>query len=89
MLLQFQVRSINDQHIIWKGHHFSGGTEFLVAWPGDRHAMLALSAFVHAMAETDRVAIIRYVKVKSSAPKLACCIPRKRAQLFIFTTSRH
>ncbi|KAH3742839.1 ATP-dependent DNA helicase [Pelomyxa schiedti] len=56
--------------------HYCSSTEILVAWPDDNNSAVALSALIHALEETAKVAIVRYVKTKRSFPKLACCIPK-------------
>ena len=49
--------------------------EVLVSKPGDEKAAIALSAFIHGMAETQSVAIVKYIKRKNSEPKLAVLVP--------------
>eukprot|EP00455_Lapot_gusevi_P048048 TRINITY_DN6592_c0_g2_i3.p1 TRINITY_DN6592_c0_g2~~TRINITY_DN6592_c0_g2_i3.p1 ORF type:complete len:729 (-),score=150.15 TRINITY_DN6592_c0_g2_i3:21-2207(-) len=43
-------------------HFCMGGTEIIVAEPGNNQAAIALSSLVHACFEKDRVAVVRYCK---------------------------
>lgn len=51
--------------------------EMFVAPPGDNDAAVALSALVHALAETGSAAIVRYVKRANALPYLGCLLPRR------------
>lgn len=55
-----------------------GPTEIVVSDPRDSEASVALSALIRALAETEAVIIVRYVKKKGSAPQLGCLTPRKK-----------
>lgn len=61
-----------------EGWHYMGPTEMVVSDPRDSEASAALSALIRALAETEAVMIVRYVKKKGSAPQLGCLTPRKR-----------
>eukprot|EP01119_Soliformovum_irregulare_P022025 TRINITY_DN7445_c0_g1_i3.p1 TRINITY_DN7445_c0_g1~~TRINITY_DN7445_c0_g1_i3.p1 ORF type:complete len:479 (+),score=143.12 TRINITY_DN7445_c0_g1_i3:105-1541(+) len=58
--------------------HFFGNVECFVAPPGDTTAGTALSALIRALAETDSVAIVRYVKRNKSVPHLGVLHPHIR-----------
>lgn len=60
-------------------HHFMGNVECIVPNPSDQAAGTALSALIHALAETDSVAIIRYVKRNKSVPHLGVLSPHIKA----------
>lgn len=60
-------------------HHFMGITECISADPADPHAARALSAFIHALAETDSVAIVRFVKRAKGNPHLGVLSPHIKA----------
>jgi hypothetical protein len=51
-----------------------GKAEYVVPL-NDNHAIVAVSALVHAMAETNSVAIVRWVKRKKGAPILGVLTP--------------
>ena len=50
----------------------------VVPAPGDQPAAIALSALIHALAETDKVAVVRYVARANSAPKIGVCVPHMK-----------
>eukprot|EP01132_Coremiostelium_polycephalum_P004803 gene4803-5989_t len=56
-------------------HYNMTSTEVFVPPPGDKTAEIAFSAFVHGLAETNQVAIIRYVKKNSGSPYLGYLFP--------------
>eukprot|EP01124_Arcella_intermedia_P002349 TRINITY_DN11276_c0_g1_i2.p1 TRINITY_DN11276_c0_g1~~TRINITY_DN11276_c0_g1_i2.p1 ORF type:complete len:527 (-),score=148.05 TRINITY_DN11276_c0_g1_i2:12-1592(-) len=56
-------------------HHYFGNTQVVFPLPGNQPAAEAVSAIVNALAETQSVAIIRYVKSKRSAPMLGVLTP--------------
>jgi ATP-dependent DNA helicase 2 subunit 2 len=56
-------------------YHFMADTEAIVALPTDNCAATALSAIIHAMAETDSCAIVRFVKRKNAPPQLGILTP--------------
>ncbi|PRP79754.1 hypothetical protein PROFUN_12616 [Planoprotostelium fungivorum] len=56
-------------------YHFISTAEQMIANPEDPVAQKALSAIIHALVETDSVAIVRYVKRARSAPHLAVLSP--------------
>ncbi|EGG24234.1 ATP-dependent DNA helicase [Cavenderia fasciculata] len=60
-------------------HHLMGQTEVLVAPPGDQEAALALSGIIHALAETDQVIIVRFVKRSNCSPYLGYLYPHIKA----------
>ncbi|KAF2069356.1 hypothetical protein CYY_009327 [Polysphondylium violaceum] len=53
-----------------------GSSEVFSSVPGDTNSEVALSAFIHALAETDQVMIVRYVKKNSGAPYLGYLLPK-------------
>jgi ATP-dependent DNA helicase 2 subunit 2 len=55
--------------------YFMGNTECMVPPPGDQNAAIAFSSLVHALLETDSVAIVRYVKRANSVPYLGVLCP--------------
>eukprot|EP01117_Protostelium_nocturnum_P014755 TRINITY_DN5645_c0_g1_i1.p1 TRINITY_DN5645_c0_g1~~TRINITY_DN5645_c0_g1_i1.p1 ORF type:complete len:726 (-),score=197.55 TRINITY_DN5645_c0_g1_i1:67-2244(-) len=55
--------------------HFMGTTEMVIPLPADEVAQVALSSLIHALAETESVAIVRYVKRANSIPHLGVLIP--------------
>eukprot|EP01127_Copromyxa_protea_P011894 TRINITY_DN3045_c0_g1_i1.p1 TRINITY_DN3045_c0_g1~~TRINITY_DN3045_c0_g1_i1.p1 ORF type:complete len:657 (-),score=135.16 TRINITY_DN3045_c0_g1_i1:11-1981(-) len=55
-------------------HHYLGRTEYVVPM-ADPHAVMAISALVHAMAETNSVAIVRWVKRNKGSPVLGVLTP--------------
>ena len=57
------------------------GVDCVVPAPDDRVASMALSALVHALGNTGRVAIVRYVKRANSVPTLGVLTPCKSPQL--------
>ncbi|XP_065185037.1 X-ray repair cross-complementing protein 5-like [Sycon ciliatum] len=59
----------------------------VVPAPGDQHAAIAFSALVHALAETDKMAVVRYVARANSAPKIGVCFAHIRPlyECLIFT----
>jgi ATP-dependent DNA helicase 2 subunit 2 len=62
------------------GHHYIGNTECIVVDPRDKEADSAFSAVIHALAETESVAIVRYVKRKGYAPHLGFLAPHIKAE---------
>eukprot|EP01133_Synstelium_polycarpum_P006600 gene6600-7664_t len=56
-------------------HYNMAATEVFVSQPGDKSAKTALSALIHALAETNQVILVRYVKRNSSSPHLAYLFP--------------
>eukprot|EP01094_Clydonella_sp_ATCC50884_P012155 TRINITY_DN2207_c0_g1_i1.p1 TRINITY_DN2207_c0_g1~~TRINITY_DN2207_c0_g1_i1.p1 ORF type:complete len:785 (-),score=247.92 TRINITY_DN2207_c0_g1_i1:306-2513(-) len=62
-------------------HHFLSNSQVCVPRPLDDKAGVALSALIHALAETDSVMIVRYVKMKSSLPALGVMIPKIKADV--------
>ncbi|KYQ93240.1 ATP-dependent DNA helicase [Tieghemostelium lacteum] len=54
-------------------------TEVLVSPPGDTVAESSLSALIHAMAETNQVALVRFVKKANSSPNLGVLTPQIKA----------
>lgn len=56
-----------------------GNIDCIVSNPTDEAAGTALSALIHALAETDSVAIVRYVKRNKSAPHLGVLVPHIKA----------
>jgi hypothetical protein len=57
------------------GNEFMSGVDCVVPAPDNQVASLALSALVHALAHTGRVAIVRYVKRANSPPTLGVLTP--------------
>jgi ATP-dependent DNA helicase 2 subunit 2 len=57
-------------------HHYMTTVDCIVSLPSDESAAVALSALIHALAETNRVAIVRFVKRANSAPLLGVLTPR-------------
>ena len=55
--------------------HYMGNAELLVPQPGDQAAATAVSALAHAMYETERYAIVRFVKRMNSTPHLGALLP--------------
>lgn len=49
--------------------------EVFVSPPGDSPSSVALSALVHALAETESIGVVRYVKRARSFPHLGVVIP--------------
>lgn len=56
-------------------NEFMAGVDCVVPAPDDRVASMALSALVHALGNTGRVAIVRYVKRANSVPTLGVLTP--------------
>jgi ATP-dependent DNA helicase 2 subunit 2 len=56
-------------------HHYQADVECIVSLPGDSDAATALSALIHALAETNSVAIVRFVKRKNAPPQLGVLTP--------------
>jgi len=52
-----------------------GNVEILVPPPEDKDAAVAISALVHALAETGSAAIVRYIKRANALPYLGCLLP--------------
>jgi ATP-dependent DNA helicase 2 subunit 2 len=66
-------------------HHFMGETYSFYAKPDDEHAYKALSAFVRALAELEKVAIIRFVMREGAAePKMGLLYPSISPDLDFF-----
>ncbi len=66
--------------VMHAGHHYEGNTECIVADPRDGEvAGHALSSIIHALAETDSVAIVRYIKKKNYPPHLGFLAPHIKA----------
>ncbi|CAL1541131.1 unnamed protein product [Lymnaea stagnalis] len=60
----------------FKKYHILGdGVLSITAEKGDEAAAIALSAFIHALYETDTVAIARRVYAANSAPRIGCLFP--------------
>lgn len=57
------------------GEHLLSGVDCITAPPGDVNAESGLSAVIHALAESKRVAIVRFVKRKNAAPLLGVLTP--------------
>eukprot|EP01080_Neovahlkampfia_damariscottae_P000481 gene481-6891_t len=57
-------------------HHFIGFTYQVIPEPYDKHASVAFSSLVKALAEMNRVAIVRYCFRDNSAPQLGVLFPR-------------
>lgn len=60
-------------------HHFCGRSDVLYPYASDTCAAKALSALVQAMAETDSVAIVRWVKRNKGQLQLSVLIPSIKA----------
>ncbi len=58
--------------------------ECIIPLPGDKNASVALSALIHALAETESAAIVRFVKREKAAPHLGVLLPRKWIHYMIF-----
>lgn len=56
-------------------HHYMATCVCFVAKPEDNSAGAALSAFIHALAEMERVAIVRYVSRSNASPQLGFLAP--------------
>eukprot|EP00761_Pharyngomonas_kirbyi_P002763 gb/GECH01002767.1/.p1 GENE.gb/GECH01002767.1/~~gb/GECH01002767.1/.p1 ORF type:complete len:765 (+),score=233.25 gb/GECH01002767.1/:1-2295(+) len=56
-------------------HHFMSSTYCFTPRKGDQNSQRALSALIRAMAETSRVAIVRYTFRAKANPKLGLLIP--------------
>lgn len=58
----------------------------MTALPGDNHAAIAASALIHALLETDRVAIVRFVKRNKAQPQLGALFPHVKpyAEFFYY-----
>mmetsp|Transcript_14585 Transcript_14585/g.41440 ORF Transcript_14585/g.41440 Transcript_14585/m.41440 type:complete len:728 (+) Transcript_14585:232-2415(+) len=56
-------------------HHFMGGPEVLTPQPGYPEAGAAVASLATALYETDRAAIVRFVKREGQAPKLGALLP--------------
>ncbi len=56
---------------------FMSNVECIIPLPGDKNASVALSALIHALAETESAAIVRFVKREKAAPHLGVLLPRK------------
>eukprot|EP00026_Physarum_polycephalum_P002636 Phypoly_transcript_02644.p1 GENE.Phypoly_transcript_02644~~Phypoly_transcript_02644.p1 ORF type:complete len:733 (-),score=115.46 Phypoly_transcript_02644:534-2660(-) len=69
-----QLIGFTDSHSVPR-HHLLGSVECVCAEPGEMNASIALSALIHALAETDSVAIVRYVAKNSGNVKLAVLSP--------------
>ena len=62
--------------MVWHaGHHYMGVVDAIVAQPGDETAFAGLSALIHALDETNRCIVARYVKRANSVPQLALLTP--------------
>ena len=57
------------------GHHYLGSVDCITSAPGDDTAAVGLSALIHAMYETNRCMVARFVKRANSTPKLALLTP--------------
>lgn len=66
------------------GPHFLGNVEVITALPGDEHAVVAASALIHALLETDRVAIVRFVKRNKAQPQIGVLMPHVKPQVEFF-----
>lgn len=55
-----------------------GPTEIMICDPTHSDSSIAFSALVRALAETETVMIVRYVKKKAGAPQLGCLTPRTK-----------
>jgi hypothetical protein len=64
-----------------------GNVEMMVPPPDDPQAAIALSALVHALAETGSTAIVRYIKRTNALPYLGCLLPRMFAPNYTFMIS--
>eukprot|EP01114_Cavostelium_apophysatum_P020328 TRINITY_DN6786_c0_g1_i1.p1 TRINITY_DN6786_c0_g1~~TRINITY_DN6786_c0_g1_i1.p1 ORF type:complete len:724 (+),score=198.04 TRINITY_DN6786_c0_g1_i1:75-2246(+) len=69
-------------------HHFMANTEMFVHDPRDPYSGPSLSALIHALAETDSVAIVRYVKRARSIPHLGFLWPHIKSdyECFFYNT---
>eukprot|EP01112_Ceratiomyxa_fruticulosa_P013430 TRINITY_DN3779_c0_g1_i1.p1 TRINITY_DN3779_c0_g1~~TRINITY_DN3779_c0_g1_i1.p1 ORF type:complete len:745 (+),score=163.09 TRINITY_DN3779_c0_g1_i1:333-2567(+) len=56
-------------------HHMLSSSEVIVPEPGEKNAAMALSALIHALSETESVAVARFVKREGGGPKLVLLSP--------------
>eukprot|EP01113_Clastostelium_recurvatum_P048652 TRINITY_DN8908_c0_g1_i3.p1 TRINITY_DN8908_c0_g1~~TRINITY_DN8908_c0_g1_i3.p1 ORF type:complete len:744 (-),score=183.33 TRINITY_DN8908_c0_g1_i3:59-2119(-) len=61
-------------------HHLLSGCEAIVPEPGDKNAATGLSSLIHALNETESVAVVRYVKRNGGAPHLGFLSPIIKAE---------
>ena len=68
--------------------HVMGQTYMFCAPPGDAEASKAVAALVHAMYETESVAVVRYVRVRNAQPYLGILHPKIKPdqEFFYFHT---
>lgn len=64
-----------------KQHQLVGSSvQVVMPTPGDEHAGTAMSAFVHALYETNMVGVVRYVWRNNAQPKLMVLVPHIKAE---------
>ncbi|KAI8483761.1 X-ray repair cross-complementing protein 5 [Branchiostoma belcheri] len=71
----FDVLGFTKAENVKRQYYMGDSVRCFVAEEGDEPAAVALSAFIHALYETNMVAIVRYVYNKNSAPKVAFLSP--------------
>ncbi|XP_035659820.1 X-ray repair cross-complementing protein 5-like [Branchiostoma floridae] len=71
----FDVLGFTRADNVKRQYYMGDSVRCFVAEEGDEPAAVALSAFIHALYETNMVAIVRYVYNKNSAPKVAFLTP--------------
>ncbi|XP_066268774.1 X-ray repair cross-complementing protein 5-like [Branchiostoma lanceolatum] len=71
----FDVLGFTRADNVKRQYYMGDSVRCFVAEEGDEPAAVALSAFIHALYETNMVAIVRYVYNKNSAPKVAFLSP--------------
>lgn len=60
-----------------KRHYYCGDKcHYFVGSKANKEAQIALSAFIHALQETNMVAIVRYANSQRSAPRMGFLLPR-------------
>ncbi|XP_065070753.1 X-ray repair cross-complementing protein 5-like [Rhopilema esculentum] len=70
-----KLLGFTDRSNINEYDHQGEAVYLFVPQPGDKDAAIALSALVHALEETNTVALVRYCRCKNAVPSLAFLAP--------------
>ncbi|KAK7091978.1 hypothetical protein V1264_009592 [Littorina saxatilis] len=75
----FKVLGFTQTEHVKRGHHMGDSCLSVSAEKGDEAAAVALSALIHALYETNCVAIVRRVYAARTSPRIGCLIPHIKA----------